>query len=133
MWEQVRALRAMGVTIILTTHYIEEAEEMADRIGVINKGKLIVTEVKEVLMQKMGKRQMVFILRSPMSEVPAALAAYNLILNDHGKQLIYTYNVRHDMHDVSELINDLSNQGIRIQDIESRKSSLEEIFIQLVA
>lgn len=132
MWEQVRALRATGVTIILTTHYIEEAEEMADRVGVINKGQLILTEAKEALMQKMGKRQMVFTLRSPVSEVPASLSAYNLALIDDGSKLTYTYNAHQDTHDVSDLMENLRANHIRPKEIESRQSSLEEIFIQLV-
>ncbi len=132
MWEQVRALRATGVTIILTTHYIEEAEEMADRIGVINKGQLILTENKEALMKKMGKRQMVFSLRAPIQEIPAGLSDYNLTLSQDGSQLIYTYNAHQDAHDVSDLIEALTANQIRPKEIESRQSNLEDIFIQLV-
>lgn len=132
MWEQVRALRETGVTIILTTHYIEEAEQMADRIGVINKGRLILTETKEALMQKMGKRQMVFSLRNPVQEIPVSLSTYDLILNSDGQQLIYTYNSHQDSHDVSDLIENLKAHHIHPKEIESRQSSLEEIFIQLV-
>jgi len=132
MWEQVRALRATGVTIILTTHYIEEAEEMADRIGIINKGQLVLTETKEVLMQKMGKRQMVFSLRLPIQEVPANLASYNLLLIEDGSKLIYTYNTHQETHDVADLIENLKVNHIRPKEIESRQSSLEEIFIQLI-
>ena len=93
MWAQVRALQEIGVTIILTTHYIEEAEEMADRIGVINKGKLSVVEAKADLMKKMGKRQMVFILREPLSALPSGLQDYALTLEDNGNRLVYSYNV----------------------------------------
>jgi len=132
MWAQVRALQRTGVTIILTTHYIEEAEEMADRIGVINKGRLIVTESKDVLMQKMGKRQMVFVLRSPLSAVPPGMVDYGLTLTDQGHKLIYTYNTHHNDPDVSDMMELLTKNGIRPKDIESRQSSLEEIFIQLV-
>src|SRR5580692_4207784 len=101
MWAQVRALRETGVTIILTTHYIEEAEEMADRIGVINKGRLILTEAKDTLMKKMGKRQMVFTLRNPLRAVPSGLSDYALTLTDNGNKLIYTYNLHQDDHDIS--------------------------------
>lgn len=132
MWEQVRALQATGVTIILTTHYIEEAEEMADRIGIINKGQLVLTETKEVLMQKMGKRQMVFSLRLPVNEIPSSLAAYNLALIDEGSKLVYTYNAHQTTHDVADLIENLKLNNIRPKEIESRQSSLEEIFIQLI-
>jgi ABC-2 type transport system ATP-binding protein len=132
MWKQVRDLRATGVTIILTTHYIEEAEEMADRIGVINKGRLILTEAKEELMKKMGKRQMVFSLRSPVKEVPSNLSAYNLSLIEDGSKLVYTYNAHQDTHDVSDMMETLSANNIRPKEIESRQSSLEEIFIQLI-
>ena len=132
MWAQVSALRETGVTVILTTHYIEEAEEMADRIGVINKGRLILTETKEALMQKMGKSQMVFTLRAPIQEIPASLAAYDLVRAEDGTKLIYTYNARLDSHDVSDVIESLKEKNIRPKHIESRESSLEEIFIQLV-
>lgn len=132
MWEQVRTLRETGVTIILTTHYIEEAEEMADRIGVIRKGRLILTEEKTALIQKMGKSQMVFTLRTPVREIPASLAAYDLVMAEDGSKLVYTYNDDLDMHDASVLLEDLKASDIRPKHIESRQSSLEEIFIQLV-
>jgi len=132
MWAQVRALRETGVTVILTTHYIEEAEEMADRIGVINKGRLIITEAKDVLMKKMGNHQIVFALRDRLHAVPAGLSAYDLALTDDGNKLIYTYNAHQDDHDVSDLMESLKENGIRPKDIESRQSSLEDIFIQLV-
>ena len=132
MWTQVRALRETGVTVILTTHYIEEAEEMADRISVINKGKLILTENKTSLMQKMGKRQMVFTLRAPAQSIPAALSEYQLNLADGGNQIIYTYNAHQDTHDVSDLLDMLKANGIQPKAIESRQSSLEDIFIELV-
>jgi len=132
MWAQVRDLRETGVTVILTTHYIEEAEEMADRIGVINKGKLILTETKDALMQKMGKSQIVFTLRTPIREVPAGLAAYDLTMTEDGNKLIYTFNARQNEHDISDLIEGLNAKGIRPKHIESRESSLEDIFIQLV-
>ena len=132
MWAQVRALQETGVTVILTTHYIEEAEEMADRIGVINKGRLIVTETQAVLMQKMGKRQMVFSLREPLHEIPPHMPDYALALTDSGNKLVYTYNAHQDEHDVSDLLESLKANNIRPKEIESRQSSLEEIFIQLV-
>jgi ABC-2 type transport system ATP-binding protein len=132
MWAQVRALQQTGVTVILTTHYIEEAEEMADRIGVINKGRLIVTETKNALMQKMGKRQMVFTLREPLQTIPSNLSAYTLAATDEGKKLTYTYNAHQDDHDVSDLLESLKQNNIYPKEIESRQSSLEEIFIQLV-
>lgn len=132
MWAQVRALRETGVTIILTTHYIEEAEEMADRIGVINKGSLILTETKDALMQKMGKRLMVFTLRDAITAVPAALSAYDLTLSEGGTKLTYTYNAHQVTHDVSDMMDVLRANNIRPKEIESRQSSLEEIFIQLV-
>jgi ABC-2 type transport system ATP-binding protein len=132
MWAQVRALRKTGVTVILTTHYIEEAEEMADRIGVINKGQLILTEDKSTLMQKMGKRQMVFTLREPVQSVPASLKEYDLTVAENGGKLIYTYNAHHVTHDVSDMMDVLKANNIRPKEIDSRQSSLEEIFIQLV-
>jgi len=132
MWAQVRALQETGVTIILTTHYIEEAEEMADRIGVINKGRLILTEAKNVLMQKMGKRQMVFALREPLKTIPEALSSYSLLLIEGGNKLVYTYNTHQTDHDVSDLLDSLMRNNIRPKDIESQQSSLEDIFIQLV-
>lgn len=132
MWAQVRALRETGVTVILTTHYIEEAEEMADRIGVINKGSLVLTEGKETLMQKMGKSQMVFTLRTPLGKVPAGLGTYDLATAEGGTKLIYTYNTRQDTNDISDLMEALNANGIRPTEIKSRQSSLEEIFIQLI-
>jgi ABC-2 type transport system ATP-binding protein len=133
MWAQVRALRETGVTVILTTHYIEEAEDMADRIGVINKGQLILTESKAALMQQMGKRQTVFTLRAPVTAVPAGLSGYDLSLAEGGHQLVYTYNLHHDTHDVSDLLELLRARDIRPREIESRQSSLEDIFVKLVS
>lgn len=131
MWTQVRALRETGVTVILTTHYIEEAQEMADRVGVINKGKLILTEEKSTLMQKMGKRQMIFVLRDAITSIPAELASHPLSLEDEGRKLILTYDDQEE-NDISDVLDNLKSNGIRPQDIYSRQSSLEEIFIQLV-
>ena len=131
MWAQVRALRETGVTVILTTHYIEEAQEMADRVGVINKGKLILTEEKNVLMRKMGKRQMIFVLRDKLAVVPAGLSAHPLTLEEDGTKMILTYDDQGE-NDISDVLDNLKSNGIRPQDIYSRQSSLEEIFIQLV-
>ena len=131
MWAQVRTLRETGVTIILTTHYIEEAQEMADRVGVINKGKLILTENKNTLMQKMGKRQMIFVLREPLATIPEALKSLPLALVEGGTKLILTYYAQGD-NDISEMLDKLKSSGIRPKDIYSRQSSLEEIFIELV-
>ncbi len=131
MWAQVRALRETGVTIILTTHYIEEAQEMADRIGVINNGKLILTECKDELMHKMGKHEMSFTLRDPITSIPPDLASYPLTLANDGNTLVLTYNT-YEHNDVSDFLEKLQINGIRPKDIQSRQSSLEEIFMQLV-
>jgi ABC-2 type transport system ATP-binding protein len=131
MWAQVHALRENGVTIILTTHYIEEAQEMADRIGVIHKGKLILTENKDTLMHKMGKRQMIFVLREPLKAIPDALKSQALVLDEDGNKLILTYDAQAD-NDISDMLDTLKSSGIRPKDIFSRQSSLEEIFIELV-
>lgn len=131
MWAQVRSLRETGVTIILTTHYIQEAQEMADRIGVINNGKLILTESKDVLMNKMGKHEMSFMLRDPLAFIPTSLAGYPLVLTNEGNTLVLTYYT-HEQNDISGFLEALQLNGIRPKDIQSRQSSLEEIFIQLV-
>ena len=131
MWTQVRELRESGVTVILTTHYIEEAQEIADRVGIINKGKLIITENKHTLMHKMCKSQMIFVLREPLTEIPEALRGEPLTLEEQGSQLILTYNVEAD-NDISEVLDKLKSNGIRPKDIYSRQSSLEEIFIELM-
>jgi ABC-2 type transport system ATP-binding protein len=133
MWTQVRNLRETGITIILTTHYIEEAQEMADRVGIINKGNLILTEEKKTLMQKMGKRQMIFVLREQINTIPTGLASYPLILekDDNGGKLILTYDAETE-NDISDVLDNLKSNGIRPKDIYSHQSSLEEIFIELV-
>lgn len=132
MWAQVRALQQTGVTVILTTHYIEEAEEMADRIGVINKGRLIVTESKDTLMHKMGKRQMAFTLRDALQAIPPALSHYALVLTEGGRKLTYTYDATQNGNDVSDLLEQFKTHHIRPTEIDSYRSSLEDIFIQLV-
>ncbi len=132
MWEQVRLLQKTGVTIILTTHYIDEAEEMADRIGIINKGEIIITENKKDLMKKLGRKQLILDLKNPLAEIPAQLSAWTLALNAEGTQLIYTYDSTKDDNGISELLTTLSNAGISYKDIHTKQHSLEEIFIQLV-
>jgi ABC-2 type transport system ATP-binding protein len=133
MWAQVRSLRETGVTIILTTHYLEEAQEMADRIGIINNGNLILTQEKNCLMKKMGKRQMIFVLREPLIAIPEGLKDYPLTLvqDENGGKLILTYDSETE-NDISDLLDSLKCNGIRPKDIYSRQSSLEEIFIELV-
>tara|TARA_R110002126_G_scaffold13118_7_gene57247 strand:- start:155709 stop:156632 length:924 start_codon:yes stop_codon:yes gene_type:complete len=132
MWKQVRALRETGVTIILTTHYIEEAEEMADRIGIINKGKLTLTEDKKVLMKKLGKKELVLDLYEPLKGIPEPLAAFNLQLSDDGMRVKYTYDPARENNGVADLLDSLKDVSIRCKDLEARQSSLEEIFVQLV-
>ncbi|CEG55854.1 ABC transporter ATP-binding protein [Legionella fallonii] len=133
MWSQVRSLRDTGVTIILTTHYLEEAQEMSDRIGIINNGNLILTEKKKILMEKMGKRQMIFVLREPLLSIPAGLGRYPLTLaqDENGGKLILTYDPETE-NDISDVLDNLKSNGIRPKDIYTRQSSLEEIFIELV-
>lgn len=133
MWQQVRALKETGVTIILTTHYIDEAEEMADRIGVINHGQIIVTEEKKKLMKKLGRKQMLLDLNEPMKQVPSQFLKWNLALNSEGTQLIYNYDVSTANSGIAELLNTLYSSGITYKDIHTNTSSLEEIFIQLVS
>jgi ABC-2 type transport system ATP-binding protein len=132
MWEVVRALRASGVTIILTTHYIEEAELMADRVGVINNGELILVEDKAELMHKLGKKQMKFELQQPLAAIPPSLAAYHLTLADDGHSLIYTYEAQGEHRGITRLIEELLRNNIRIKDINTTQSSLEDIFVDLV-
>jgi len=132
MWEVVRALRASGVTIILTTHYIEEAELMADRVGVINKGEMILVEDKAALMHKLGKKQMKFELQQKLAAIPAELAEYNLTLADDGRVLTYTYEAQGEHRGITRLIEELLRQGVRLRDIGTTQSSLEDIFVDLV-
>jgi ABC-2 type transport system ATP-binding protein len=132
MWEVVRELRNSGVTIILTTHYIEEAELMADRVGVINNGELILVEGKTALMHKLGKKQMTIELQQKLDSVPVALAGTNLVLTADGHSLTYTYDSEGDQRGVTRLIEELLRQSIRIKDIHTTQSSLEDIFVDLV-
>src|SRR6187431_2217647 len=132
MWEVVRSLRASGVTIILTTHYIEEAELMADRVGVINKGEMILVEEKAELMHKLGKKQLKLKLQQKLSAVPPELASYNLALADDGHTLMYTYEAQGERHGITRLLENLFRLGIRLKDINTTQSSLEDIFVDLV-
>lgn len=132
MWDMVRHLRDNGVTIILTTHYIEEAEEMADRIGVINKGELLLVEDKAVLMKKLGKKQLTLHLAHPLDAVPAALTSYSLELAADGTELVYTFDAKAEHPGVPELLTQLGEHGIDFRDLQTRESSLEEIFVSLV-
>ncbi len=132
MWQVIRELRASGVTIILTTHYIEEAEEMADRIGVISKGEIILVEQKIELMNKLGKKQLTLDLQRKLDVVPAALGQYKLTLAGDGQQLIYTYDDQGERTGITSLLRDLSEAGIRFKDLNTKQSSLEDIFVGLV-
>jgi len=132
MWQMVRELRASGVTIILTTHYIEEAEEMADRIGVINKGELILVEDKHVLMRKLGRKQLTLHLRTPLPQIPTQLADWQLTLADAGHALIYSFDTQNDSRDIAGLLRRLSEAGIDFKDLQTSESSLEDIFVSLV-
>lgn len=132
MWAQVRALRDRGVTIILTTHYLEEAQEMADRIGIINHGKLILTEEKATLMKKLGRKELILELHHPLTALPAALADINLNLSADGRRIIYTYDQLREDNGVVTLLDRLREQGIKCRDFNTRESSLEEIFVRLV-
>ena len=132
MWEMVRELRDSGVTIILTTHYIEEAEEMADRIGVIRKGEVILVEEKSQLMQKLGKKQLTLHLQNPLEALPTELEAHPVELSECGNTLTYTYDIQKEETGIAELMRFLSKQGIDFKDVHSSESSLEEIFVNLV-
>ncbi len=132
MWKLVRSLQAAGVTIILTTHYIDEAEEMADRIGVINKGEIILVEDKAELMRKLGKKQLTLHLEKTLEGIPPALSAYNLELAKDGAELIYTYEERGDRAGIAAMLYALTGAGIRFKDLHTTQSSLEDIFVTLV-
>jgi ABC-2 type transport system ATP-binding protein len=133
MWQVVRDLRDSGVTIILTTHYIEEAEDMADRIGVINKGEIILVENKVDLMRKLGKKQLILHLQKPLEAVPSELAGHHLALRADGTELVFTYDTQGERTGVTALLSDLANAGIRFRDLETVQSSLEDIFVGLVS
>jgi ABC-2 type transport system ATP-binding protein len=132
MWRMVRGLRAKGTTIILTTHYIEEAEEMADRIGVISQGELIVVEDKEVLMRKLGKKQLTLTLRQPLAKIPAELSPWHLALTEDGCALIYKFDNQKEETGIAELLRTLNEHNIDFRDLRSSESSLEDIFVSLV-
>jgi ABC-2 type transport system ATP-binding protein len=132
MWEMVRRLRDKGVTIILTTHYIEEAEEMADRIGVIDKGEILVVEDKTALMKKLGKKQMTLLLQRPLDTIPAGLADNGLELSGDGSELVYTFDAKGEHPGIPALLQRLNAHGIQFKDLQTRESSLEEIFVSLV-
>ncbi len=132
MWKLVRKLSDDGVTIILTTHYIEEAETIADRIGVINRGELLLVENKDTLMQRMGKKQMEISLHSPIDAVPDALASYRLERANGGSTLIYTYDTKAERTGITKLLADLNATGLKLRDLQTRQSSLEQIFVDLV-
>jgi len=132
MWQLVRDLRETGVTIILTTHYIEEAEEMADRIGVITHGELILVEEKSELMRKLGKKQLTLLLQQPLTHVPPELVSHGLTLSGDGSELIYTYDTQDSDAGVAELLKELADAGIHYKDLRTEQSSLEDIFVSLV-
>ena len=132
MWQMVRRLRENGTTIILTTHYIEEAEDMADRIGVIRKGELILVEDKAVLMKKLGKKQLTLALQAPLRQIPAELAALPLELSADGSSITYTFDTQHEETGIAELLRCLAAHGIDFKDLHSSESSLEDIFVSLV-
>jgi ABC-2 type transport system ATP-binding protein len=132
MWEMVRGLRQSGVTIILTTHYIEEAEEMADRIGVMSNGEVILVEDKETLMHKLGKKRLAVHLQSPLARIPDELMGLPVELSEDGNELIYTFDAQHEHTGIAGLLRKLNENGIHIKDLQSSESSLEEIFVNLV-
>ena len=132
MWETVRQLKAEGVTIILTTHYIEEAEAMADRVAVINNGQILLVEEKDRLMHRMGQKRMTIELHDPISEVPAALARHGLEIADGGRALVYRYDTQGERTGITTLLTDLQKEGIVLRDVQTSQNSLEDIFVGLV-
>lgn len=132
MWQLVRKLRDTGVTIILTTHYIEEAEEMADRVGVINTGEIILVQEKQQLMRQLGKKELILQLQHPLESIPPALTPFQLTLNDNGQELIYTYDIHAKSHDITALLAQLNSAGVLFHDLRTRQSSLEDIFVTLL-
>lgn len=132
MWKIVRELRESGVTIILTTHYIEEAEEIADRVGVINHGEMVLIEDKQILMRKLGQKQLMLDLVEPLRQLPASLADFTLDLTEHGTRLIYTFDSHEQRTDITALLDGLKSAGIAFRDLQTSQSSLEDIFVNLV-
>jgi len=133
MWGMVRSLRARGMTVVLTTHYIEEAEDLADRIGVIDRGKIVLVEDKKLLMRKLGTRQLILVLRDRLPAIPSGLAGRALELSGEGFELIYTFDAQEDSTDVAGLLRELGECGVDFKDLRTRESSLEEIFVRLVS
>jgi ABC-2 type transport system ATP-binding protein len=132
MWNVVRELRESGVTVILTTHYIEEAEQMADRVGVINHGEIILVKETASLMRELGKKQLFLMLNEPLEQVPAGLSEFGLELGDGGNELVYTYDSQRERTGITTLLGELEKQGISFHDLNTSQSSLEEIFVDLV-
>jgi ABC-2 type transport system ATP-binding protein len=132
MWNLVRGLRDGGVTVILTTHYIDEAEEMADRVAVINKGEIILVEDKAELMRKLGRKQLTLQLQDPLAQVPPALAGYHLELSGDGGELTYTYDTQDERPGITAMLDEVDRAGIRFKDLRTTQSSLEDIFVSLV-
>jgi ABC-2 type transport system ATP-binding protein len=133
MWQVVRDLRASGVTIILTTHYIEEAEDMADRVGVINKGEIILVEEKSALMHKLGKKQLTLYLQQKLDALPASLSAHALTLANEGMELVFSYDTQAERTGVTRMLAAVGDEGIRFRDLQTKQSSLEDIFVGLVS
>ena len=132
MWDIIKKLKASGVTIILTTHYIEEAEEIADRVGVINHGEIILVENKNELIKKMGQKKLIIDLQISINSLPVSLKDYNLELNKKGYQIIYTYNNKNENTGITSLLQSIRDEGIKLKDINTEKNSLESIFVNLV-
>ena len=132
MWRVVNELRDSGVTVILTTHYIAEAEQMADRVGIINGGEIILVQEKDSLMQELGKKQLTLNLHEALQEIPSQLSAYKLVLNDEGRELVYTYDTRDERTGITALLGELQAADIRFNDLNTSQSSLEDIFVDLV-
>ena len=133
MWKMVRKLNDSGVTIILTTHYIEEAEEIADRVGIISQGVLLLVEDKQNLMQKLGKKQLLIELRQMVEVIPEGLADYNLEISKDGSHLVYTYDTQSERTGITALLQGLNDSGLSLKDLKSSQSSLEDIFVNLVS
>ena len=132
MWKIVHKLSKQGVTIILTTHYIEEAEEIAERVGVISNGELLLVEKKDELMESLGKKQLIIDLKEPVKKIPSSLKNYNIELSADGMQISYTYVVKDEEIDVSEVLHEITNSGLLLKDLKIEQSSLEDIFVDLV-
>ena len=133
MWVLVRRLRNEGVTVILTTHYIEEAEAIADRVGIIDKGHLLLVEEKELLMQRLGQKQLTIELQDPLRDLPSKLSNYNIVLSDDRQSLIYTYNIRSGHSGINNILSNLTQSGIIFKDLQTKQSALEDIFMSLVS